>query len=258
MLIDNPTWHPRACTVERFMMKTFVLVHGGMHGSWCWDPIVGPLRAAGHHVTAVDLPGRPGGPVGSTVDMNSYVEVVTAAIDAASGPVVLAVHSLGGVTASLAAESRAESISRLVFVNSLLVDDGETALGAVLRGGSECVLTREGALVASADGSTIALDSPETGVDAFYNCCDPEVARNAVARLVPEPLPPVLEPLSITTGRFGAVPKTYVGARRDHVLPWALQTSMADAYSAEFVELGGDHSPVLSATDDLLSVLAEA
>lgn len=239
-------------------MTTFVLVHGGMHGSWCWDPVVGPLRAAGHQVTAVDLPGRPGGPPSPAVDMNAYVQVVTAAIDAAPGPVVLAVHSLGGVTASLAAESRAESISRLIFVNSLLVDDGETALGAVLRGGAECVLTREGALVPSADGSTISLDSPETGVDAFYNCCDPDVASDAVARLVPEPLPPVLQPLSITARRFGSVAKTYIGARRDHVLPWALQKAMADVYGAEFIELGGDHSPFLSATDDLVTVLAEA
>jgi hypothetical protein len=36
-------------------MTTYVLVHGGLHGSWCWQRVVGPLREAGHAVDAVDL-----------------------------------------------------------------------------------------------------------------------------------------------------------------------------------------------------------
>jgi pimeloyl-ACP methyl ester carboxylesterase len=239
-------------------VTTFVLVHGGMHGSWCWEPVAEPLRSAGHRVEAVDLPGRPGGPVVPTIDMASYVDVVTAAIDHADEPVVLAVHSLGGVAASLAVESRAEAISRIVFVNSLLLNDGEGAFEALIKRGADCVLTREGALLPSADGATIFVDSPETAIDAFYNCCDPATAKEAASKLVPEPLPPVLQPLVVTAARFGAVPKTYVGSRRDHVVPWAVQQRMSDAYSARFVELGGDHSPFLSATDDLLTVLAES
>ncbi len=239
-------------------MTMFVLVHGGMHGSWCWEPISGPLRAAGHQVTPVELPGRPGGHQSSSISMASYVDVITVAIDDASGPVVLAVHSLGGVAASLAAESRAESISRLVFVNALLVNDGESAIGALLSRGEESALARAGALVPSPDGATIATASVETAIEAFYNCCEPDVAREAAMKLVPEPLPPAMEQLSITAGRFGTVPKTYVGSRNDHVLPWAMQTAMADAYSAKFIELTGDHSPFLSATEDLLAVLDQS
>jgi pimeloyl-ACP methyl ester carboxylesterase len=239
-------------------MTTFVLIHGGLHDSRSWDPVVGPLRDAGNRVDAVDLPGRPGGPEVPHIDMSSYVDVVTAAIDRADEPVVLAVHSLGGIAASLAVESRAESISRIVFVNSLLLNDGEGALQAVLSGGPECVFTREGALVPSADGATVFVDSPETAIDAFYNCCDPAVAKEAASKLVPEPLAPCLQPLVATAGRFGSVPKTYVGSKQDHTLPWTLQQRMSDAYSARFVELSGDHSPFLSATDDLLTVLAES
>ena len=48
-------------------MTKFVFVHGGLHGSWCWEPIAGPLRADGHVVELVDLPGRPGARVGTDV-----------------------------------------------------------------------------------------------------------------------------------------------------------------------------------------------
>ena len=38
-------------------MASFVLIPGAMHGRWTWDRIVPQLEAAGHDVTAPDLPG---------------------------------------------------------------------------------------------------------------------------------------------------------------------------------------------------------
>ena len=47
-------------------MATFVLVHGSMHGGWCWQRVTPFLRAAGHEVSAPTLTGqmarRPHGP----------------------------------------------------------------------------------------------------------------------------------------------------------------------------------------------------
>ena len=31
-------------------MTTFVLVHGGWHGAWCWEQVNSRLREAGHAV----------------------------------------------------------------------------------------------------------------------------------------------------------------------------------------------------------------
>ena len=39
------------------LMARFVLVHGAFGGAWSWEPVVGPLEAAGHTVEALDLPG---------------------------------------------------------------------------------------------------------------------------------------------------------------------------------------------------------
>jgi hypothetical protein len=142
--------------------------------------------------------------------MAAYVEVVTAAIHAAGGPVVLAVHSLGGIAASLAVESRAEAPRDRVR-QLAVAQRRRDRPGSYGRGGFDCVLTRQGALVVSEDGATIRVDSSQTAVEAFYNCCDPGIAEGAAARLVPEPLAPVLQPLSVTAARFGSVPKTYVG-----------------------------------------------
>jgi alpha-beta hydrolase superfamily lysophospholipase len=40
------------------MPKEFLLVHGACHGAWCWEEVAGRLRARGHRVAAVDLPGH--------------------------------------------------------------------------------------------------------------------------------------------------------------------------------------------------------
>jgi hypothetical protein len=61
-------------------VTTFILIHGGLHGAWCWQSIAGPLRDAGHAVDAVGLPGR-GGTDGA--DFEAYVQAVAAAVDCA-------------------------------------------------------------------------------------------------------------------------------------------------------------------------------
>ena len=38
-------------------MTTFVLVHGSMHGGWCWKKVRPLLRAAGHDVYTPTLTG---------------------------------------------------------------------------------------------------------------------------------------------------------------------------------------------------------
>lgn len=237
-------------------MTTFVLVHGAMHGSWCWDGVAGPLRNQGHRVETVDLPGRPSGPRVGVLDLACYAEAVSEAVDRCAEPVVLVAHSLGGLAATLAAEARAEALARIVFVNSLILRDGEGALQTILAPGSDSVFARDGTLAISGDGSSIFVSSPETAVEAFYHCCEPAAAAQAVARLVPEPLPPVLELVRVTGSRFGALPKTYIGSRNDRAVPWQLQLEMSARAEADLIELDGDHSPFMSATDDLVAALA--
>ncbi|CQD17853.1 esterase EstC [Mycobacterium lentiflavum] len=237
-------------------MTTFVLVHGAMHGSWCWEGVAKPLRDKGHHVEAVDLPGRPGGPQLAGPDLASYAATVIAAIDCCAEPVVLVAHSLGGLAATLAAEARAGALARTVFVNSLILRDGEGALQTILAPESESFFTREGSLTISSDGASIFVSSPEAAVEGFYHRCAPADATNAAAQLVPEPLPPVLEIVKVTGSRFGSVPKTYIGSRHDRAVPWQLQLDMSDRAGADFIELDADHSPFMSAPNDLIAALA--
>jgi pimeloyl-ACP methyl ester carboxylesterase len=238
-------------------MTTFVLVHGALHGSWCWDRVAKPLRDNGHRVETVDMPGRPGGPAIANPDLASYAATVIAAVDRCAEPVVLVAHSLGGLAATLAAEARAEVLTRVAFVNSLILRDGEGALQTILAPGSESVFAHEGTLTISSDGASIFVTSPETAIEGFYHRCAPVDAAEAVSRLVAEPLQPALEIVKVTGSRFGAVPKTYIGSRDDRAVPWQLQQDMSARAGADFIELDADHSPFISATSDLVAALSE-
>src|SRR5262245_41991227 len=74
-----------------------ILVPGFWLGGWAWDEVVGALRADGHEVTALTLPGLESIDADrSSITLYDHVEAIVDAIDAAGSPVVLAVHSGSG------------------------------------------------------------------------------------------------------------------------------------------------------------------
>lgn len=236
-------------------MTHYVFVHGAMHGSWCWEPLLEPLKAQGHHSYLVDLPGRPGGP-GTAPSLESYVETVVSAVRDVAEPVVLVAHSLGGVPSSLALQYVHQHVQHAVFVNAALVADGRSALENVQALGTGCFLLGTAGAV-EFDGDFIKLGSTRAAIEGFYNQTPADVAAKASTRLCPEPIAPMMSPVCLDISTFDAVPRTYLGARRDKMLTWEFQQDVAREFHADFVELAGDHSPFFSATDDVVAHLSK-
>ncbi|MCF2527741.1 alpha/beta fold hydrolase [Yinghuangia soli] len=108
-------------------MATIVLIPGFWLGAWAWDRVAEPLRAAGHDVVAVTLPGlaeRAGeGPDG--IDQEAHIAAVVALIEERDlRDVVLVGHSGGGITAYGAADRVPDRLARIVFVDSGPLADG--------------------------------------------------------------------------------------------------------------------------------------
>ena len=78
----------------------FVLVHGAFHGAWSWQHLITELEAAGHTVTAIDLPGAGDDTTPlAEVTLDAYADKVRAALGADGPPPVLVGHSMGGTVA---------------------------------------------------------------------------------------------------------------------------------------------------------------
>ncbi len=96
-----------------------VLVPGFWLGAWAWDEVAAALRADGHDVTAVTLPGLESADADrSAITMADHVNAICDAVGAAGGPVVLAVHSGAGVPGYGASDRIPEQIAAMVYVDT--------------------------------------------------------------------------------------------------------------------------------------------
>jgi|SRR5215472_5577556 len=96
-----------------------ILVPGFWLGAWAWDDVVSALRADGHDVTAVTLPGLQSADADrSAVSLSDHVDAICEAVRTAGPPVVLAVHSGAGVPGYAASDRVPEQLAALVYVDS--------------------------------------------------------------------------------------------------------------------------------------------
>jgi hypothetical protein len=113
-------------------MSSFVLVHGGWHGAWCWDRVTPILTGHGHEVATPTLTGLGDRAAEATPDVGIDVHAadVVEAVRAARPPVILVVHSYAGAPAEAAAPRVADLLARIVHLDSFALADGE-AIGDV-------------------------------------------------------------------------------------------------------------------------------
>ena len=96
-----------------------ILVPGFWLGAWAWDEVAASLRAAGHDVTALTLPGLESKDADrSSVTAEDHVQAIVDAINAKDRPVVLAVHSGAGFPGYAASDRVPDRIAHMVYVDT--------------------------------------------------------------------------------------------------------------------------------------------
>jgi pimeloyl-ACP methyl ester carboxylesterase len=226
-----------------------VLVHGAMHGPWCWECIVPPLEAAGHAVIAVDMPGRDPGSDPAQISLATYTDAVLGALKAAPAPALLVGHSLGGLSISTAAQARPEYVCELVYLCAAVPQDGQ----ALSAGPANDEVAAQ---VRSDDNGRSFYFGPEYARAAFYGDCTPSQAQHALRRLVRQPLRPLHEPVHLSAARFGSIAKHYILTRQDTMIPPAAQAAYAASLGAvQMHELDCGHSPFYARPRELVELL---
>jgi pimeloyl-ACP methyl ester carboxylesterase len=207
-----------------------ILVHGAWVGSWEFEPLVQILRARGWEVDALDLPST-----GSTESMYQDAAAITAAIDRATGPVVLVGHSYGGVPVTEAGDHPA--VDRIVYVAAFALDAGEsviTSMGGALPG-----------VWGISDDQLTMGRSREERVDMIAADMPPRAPRQASEELADLFRPQSLASFSDQVSRVAwrVKPATYILTENDGVLPPVFQESLAVRSGAEIVRIPHGHAP---------------
>jgi pimeloyl-ACP methyl ester carboxylesterase len=96
-----------------------ILVPGFWLGAWAWDEVVDALRADGHDVAALTLPGLESVAADrSSIRLADHVNAIVDAVRSKDAPVVLAVHSGTGFSGYAASDRIPERIAAMVYVDS--------------------------------------------------------------------------------------------------------------------------------------------
>ena len=277
------------------MSKTgFVFVHGAWHGAGTWDEITPRLEARGFALRTLDLPGaganakspdafhrRPldSAAFGTEPSPNAAVTqeertaAVIAEIDAlrAAGVdrVVLAGHSLGGLTVSAVAEAAPEKLAGVVYLTAFMLPPGMPAIAMIqhekMKGEKVAELFMSDPAQTGALRLDVASDDPgyRAGLKtAFYGDLNEAQFEIALKGLhCDEPAGVALEPSPITPQRFGSLPRHYIRCTKDMAILPAGQDFMIEEVdkamgnSTQVHTLEASHSPFYSKPDELASLL---
>ncbi len=231
-------------SVEATIEKTYILIHGAWHASWCWREVVPLLLAPGVKIVTPDLPGHGRDNTAFTqINLRSYVDFITDLVQAQEMPVILLGHSMAGVIISQVAENIPEKIEKLIYLAAFIPENNGSLLEEAKKS-SNHALSLETSL--NKQENEINLVESIKLADIFYNACPEEAIHFALARLQKEPYQPFLDAITISAEKFGKVKKAYIECVLDNAVPIADQRRMFRNINADAITLNTDHSPFFS------------
>ena len=186
-------------------MATFLIVHGSWSGAHAWRWVRPLLRAAGHDVFTPSLTGlgerahlaRP------DTDLATHVEDVVATLHYEDlTDVVLVGHSYGGMVITGVADRVPERIAQLVYLDAEVPRDGESEMDVMPdeegQGYAEAARSRGG-------GWRVPPPFPDPLPPGL-----PPVVQWVIARMVPQPLATMTQPLRLSAPDRPGPPRTYI------------------------------------------------
>jgi pimeloyl-ACP methyl ester carboxylesterase len=151
-------------------MATFVLVHGGGHGGWCYQRLARLLKKAGHEVHAPTMTGvgERSHLVGPHVDLNLHIQDISAVLHYEDlRDVILVGHSYGGMVITGVGDRASGRVGKLVYLDAANPKNGQSLVDVA--GPAIEVARPAGRTVGGVE--LVLLPSPEAGM--FYGVTDP-------------------------------------------------------------------------------------
>jgi len=235
-------------------MARIVLVHGAWGGAWIWEKVTEPLEAAGHSVETLDLPGAGNDhtPL-DRINLDLYAERICDVLGESPEQAVLVGHSMGGMAVTQAASRCPGRVASLIYVAAFLPGEGQSLVGLTQLPEGEGDHVQKTMVVSGEP--PIAELSEENSIIAFYNLSSPAVAQWAAQMQRPQPLVPMLDEARLSEG-YESIPRSYIHCTRDQANMPALQRRMMKERNVSpVIEIETDHTPHLSAPDELVAAI---
>ncbi len=230
-------------------MHTFVLIHGGWHGAWCWSRVAKRLREDGHDVFTPSLTGLADRShlLTDTVGLQTHVDDVVNLLKWENlSDVVLVGHSYGGIVISEVAERAAPALRAVVFLDAFLPDDGQSL--------AEIAAPRVRELIAQAlaAGETTLAPFPAT----VFNLNEADRAW-VDAKCTPQPLRTFTDRVSLSGARDRIARKAYVRATAYESATYDAALAQTRAAGWRTYEVPCGHDVMIDMPERLAEILVE-
>ena len=223
-----------------------ILVPGFWLGAWAWDEVVDLLRADGHDVTAITLPGLESAAADrSMITLTDHVNAIVDAIEMKDEPVVLAVHSASGFSGYAASDRVPEKIAAMVYVDTA---PGKGALDRAFEGDEKPLVWTDIESEENLDGLS------EAQKETFRR------------RSVPVPGGVLRESIDLTNDARRDIPSTFIctgytaeqyqGYAKDHP-EWAFLAGIPELRDVTWIDLPTSHWPMWSRPKDLALIIGD-
>jgi pimeloyl-ACP methyl ester carboxylesterase len=189
-------------------MATYVLVHGGGHGGWCYDKVARRLRAAGHDVYTPTLTGLGERKhlLSTDTDLSTHInDIVNTLIYEDLRDVILVGHSYGGMVITGVADRAADRIRELVYLDAAHPGDGHSLVDTApasmefARSSSQTI-----------DGVELVM-WPNEAMVAAMGVTDPDDVATLRAKMTPHPWKAFEERLRLQNGDAAQrIPRTNI------------------------------------------------
>lgn len=242
-LVQQPEGHAIHDSVA-----TFVLVHGSWHGGWCWRNVVPLLHRAGHAAYAPTLTGlgERSHLVGPTIGLSTFIQDIVQLFEFEElRDVVLVGHSFGGMVVTGAAEELADRVSRLIYLDAFVPEDGQSLFDILPR--SDEVDLRHRARVEGAGWLM-----PPYPLEVF-GITDPDDAAWVQSHLRFMPIRTYEEPVRLGSERARRLPRSYIACSGFPV--FAPIRARAKEEGWDYHEMDTAHDAMVTAPRELADLL---
>jgi pimeloyl-ACP methyl ester carboxylesterase len=220
---------------------TIVIVHGAWGGAWAFKNVEGLLRQKGFQVYRPQLTGQ-GDRVHLArpdIGLNTHIDdVVNTILYEDLHDIILVGHSYGGMVISGVADRVPDRIKRLVYLDAMVPNDGDSAMSA-MPGGADFIkkLTQGDYMVPSwvKPDQPVPHDVPQS----LKTFTDPIVLKNEAARKIP-----ATYILTVDKGKEAKDDSFFAQSQRAKERGWSM------------LQLTADHNPQWSAPEALAEMLA--
>jgi len=232
---------------------TFVLIHGGFHGGWCWQGVSHRLQALGHRVYSPTLTGLGDRSHQLTTEtsLDSFEEDIRQLFyfEDITNAVVVG-HSFGGSLVSLAADRMPERIKHLVYLDAMILEDGQCPADTCPPGHIDRYAE---IAVDTGNGEVIPVGKPE-----HFGIKDKETATWVAERLTPQPLRTFQDVLHLNNPVGNGLPTTYIACSQPFWSSTANSRELARRTNGwNFREISCGHDAMILLPDELADMLSE-